>query len=162
MGRPSAFIIRSSQTAILSSALRAATVQLSSFVAWAWGVDRQQGGGRGHRIAPSNRWLDGLRMSDEKHHRLHCNQCHGERWHVLRTAFESAGSEDLGEEYPESWSDSFEIFQCQGCSSVTVKRSFLFPALGEDPEVSYFPPAISRHEPRRSANLPDDLRHLVQ
>jgi len=82
------------------------------------------------------------------------------RWHALCAAHTIESSEEIeGEVGP--WTDCFEIFRCQGCDSVHVRRSFYFALLGEEPERSYFPARISRHKPQWLQDLPDELRELL-
>ena len=68
----------------------------------------------------------------------------------------------MGGGFFEPWTNCFEIFQCQGCDSVLVRRSFLFEPLGEEAELSYFPARISRHPPPWSWGLPSELRDLLK
>lgn len=98
-----------------------------------------------------------MTMSDSRKEKIECNECHGLRWHVLRASHAVEGGwEILGKFMP--WTDCFEIFQCQGCDTVQVRRSFYF---GKEPELSYFPARISRHQPQWLPELPDELRSLL-
>jgi hypothetical protein len=99
-------------------------------------------------------------MSDSRREKLQCNECHGTRWHVLCADHRIEGREEVDGEV-EPWTDYFEIFQCQGCDSVHVRRSFCFALLGEEPALSYFPARISRHKPQWSQDLPDELQDLL-
>jgi hypothetical protein len=96
-------------------------------------------------------------VRDEK---LQCNQCGGPTWHALRTSYTANGTEILDDYNSEPWTDCFDVFQCKGCDSVLVRRSFDFFPTGN--EVSYFPAPISRHQPQWSWGLPDELRSLLR
>jgi Domain of unknown function (DUF4145) len=100
-------------------------------------------------------------MSNSRREKLQCNDCHGLRWHALRTSYSVEGEEDMGGNCYEPWTDTFEIFQCRGCDSLLVRRSFLFLPIGEEAEISYFPARSSRHRPSWSWGLPPELRELL-
>jgi hypothetical protein len=101
-------------------------------------------------------------MNTPEKEKLQCNDCHGLRWHVLRASYSVEGAEDWGDNFVEPWTDAFEIFQCLGCDSILVRRSFLFAPYGEEAEFSYFPARSSRHRPRWSWALPPELHELLR
>src|ERR1700712_5539811 len=101
-------------------------------------------------------------MSALRKEKLQCNECHGLRWHMLRASHTVEGEEDMGGGYLEPWTDIFEIFQCQGCDSALVRRSFLFEPIGSEAELSYFPARTSRHQPRWLWKLPNELFEILK
>jgi len=81
---------------------------------------------------------------------------------MLRASHTVEGEEDMGGGYLEPWTDIFEIFQCQGCDSALVRRSFLFEPIGSEAELSYFPARMSRHQPRWLWKLPNELFEILK
>lgn len=73
----------------------------------------------------------------------HCNRCGGNRnhavLHVENTSWESDDKEVSG-------GDSYETLKCLGCDAVCLRHTSWFSEEPE-PDISYFPPAISRKRP---------------
>ena len=93
--------------------------------------------------------------------KAHCNQCGGERWHELLHQETVRGSEVVEHGFQIDWEDRHEMLKCRGCESVSMRHLHWF---SEDTEpdgrpavyTSYYPPAISRREPRW-LELVDDI-----
>jgi len=90
--------------------------------------------------------------------RVYCNKCRGETSHRLITTVEGSHSEREDDFF---WSTTFDMFQCCGCEEVVLRRTFNF---SEDPgpDVSYFPPVMSRYLPEWRYKLPKDSRSLLE
>ena len=79
----------------------------------------------------------------------------------MRASYAAEGEEEVDGE-TEYWTDKFEIFQCQGCESVLVRRSFDFSLfIGQEPEQSYFPARISRRRPQWLQQVSGELQSLL-
>jgi hypothetical protein len=100
----------------------------------------------------------------------HCNICGGEK-----NAFRRASHTVRGNDGEVSWSDTYEILECCGCSGMAVRHSSWFSewdTLDNDPvtgrpriipgvEVSYWPPPTRRKKPDWGDDLEDDVLRQV-
>lgn len=92
---------------------------------------------------------------------VHCNGCHHETRHQLLRRHEQHGSEGPDDE--PWWTTIFEMFECSGCSDVTLRRTFYFFTWDEDEaEISYYPPRVSRREPSFLDQLSPEIRSLLR
>jgi hypothetical protein len=90
--------------------------------------------------------------------RVHCNICRGPTFHrVVGKAQDSGREDDTG----FSWTTMFTTLQCCGCREVVLRRIFRFSENQED-EVRYFPPKMSRYQPRWRYNLPRNIRVVLE
>lgn len=76
----------------------------------------------------------------------HCNTCGGERNHYVLHCEQVACSEQVDDNFSIDWLDLYEFLKCRGCESVSTRKTTRYP--GTEDIISYFPPAISRREPR--------------
>lgn len=99
-------------------------------------------------------------MSDEET-KAPCRSCHRETKHkVLAVRLTSDEAEVEGHGWV-SWQDTFEMLECLGCETVTLRHIHLFSELPDD-TVSYYPPAVSRRRPTWESQLPWNLRELMR
>lgn len=98
--------------------------------------------------------------------KAHCNDCSGER-----NAYTRASHTVKGDDGEISWSDTYEILECCGCNSVSVRHTLWFSEwddFDEDPltgqprlipgvKVTYWPPPTKRNKPEWAENLDDDV-----
>jgi len=89
-----------------------------------------------------------------------CNQCNRETKHVLLKKRLTSDETDVEGYGPISWQDLYEMLECSGCESVTLRHTHLFSE-GPDPPISYYPPRIARPVPRWRRQLPHDLGSLT-
>lgn len=102
--------------------------------------------------------------------KTHCNGCGGER-NAFKRASHTVNSQD-GE---VSWSDTYDVLECCGCNSISVRRQFWFsewdefvndPITGQEVlipgiKVTYWPPPTMRKKPEWADNLSDNLLRSV-
>ena len=80
----------------------------------------------------------------------HCNNCAGKRHHNVlhcaRTTWHDTYDDGA---FVAAGSDEYEMLQCCGCDSVTLRHTSeaTCNGSGHGPIVVYYPPAISRREP---------------
>jgi hypothetical protein len=95
------------------------------------------------------------KKSQAKIERLHCNGCRQKTAHrMLKTTTESEEMEN------DWWSTTFDMLQCCGCEEVVLRRTFIFG--GDDPEIRYFPPPVSRRPPSWELEIPGELMLLLK
>lgn len=103
--------------------------------------------------------------------KAHCNTCGGDR-----NAYRRATHTVNGDDEEVSWSDTYDVLECCGCSSVSVRHTFWFSEwdqLDADPltgkpritpgvKVTYWPPQTKRKKPDWADDLDDDvLRNVI-
>jgi hypothetical protein len=73
---------------------------------------------------------------------------------------EVPGEEDIESVGIINWTDTYEMLECCGCETVTMRHTYWF---SENPEleIKYYPPPISRPKPSWKIKLPLDLRTLL-
>jgi uncharacterized protein DUF4145 len=80
---------------------------------------------------------------------LRCNDCRRKTWHALLSSHALGGEVDMGADKPPlKWTDTYDIFQCQGCETPSIRRTYWISLEDADPDISFFPPRISRHVPK--------------
>jgi hypothetical protein len=89
--------------------------------------------------------------------KLHCNSCRITTKHILLI---TRSDGDSNEEYGYDWRTDYEVFECCGCSSVQLRRTYHF---SEDPDsdVTFYPPHASRWLPKWQWSLPPDIRIVL-
>jgi hypothetical protein len=75
--------------------------------------------------------------------KAHCNECHGERNHIILITEEKNYS---NEEYDTHGSDRYEMLRCCGCDCVILRHTSWFYE-EQEKNVYYYPPAMFRREP---------------
>jgi hypothetical protein len=90
--------------------------------------------------------------------RVYCNTCRNTTRHeLLKQSTHSFSDEEAG----FSWRNTFDMFECCGCSDVVLRRTHVF---SEDPEITitFFPPKSSRFAPNWVFYLPPKQRQLLE
>jgi hypothetical protein len=104
--------------------------------------------------------------------KAHCNECGGER-----NAYERASYTVDGNDGEVSWSNTYDVIECCGCSGLSVRHTFWFSEwdqIDSDPltgqprlipgiKETYWPPPTKREKPDWTENLDDDvLRSVIE
>lgn len=103
-------------------------------------------------------------MSEDKKIKSHCNQCGHPTKHYLRLRkVVQTGEEEIDfSGNTVSWGTTYTVLECCGCEEVTLKTEEWF---SEEPgwgNVNFFPPRISRREPRFIDKLPEKYTGLIR
>ena len=115
-------------------------------------------------------------MASSSVRKVHCNHCSRTTTHkVLHTEFVYTPSgEDLSDledaeltedPDPEDWSESYQVLQCAGCETVTVRHESRFwneSTKETSSTVSFYPARVFRRVPPWLYRLPEDLQNLVR
>lgn len=98
----------------------------------------------------------------QKFERIHCNEC-GQRTKHLRIFYHTrSGSEPHDSEYDISWTNHYDLFECCGCESVTLRRKSYFSEWNSgDVDINYYPPRIARKLPVWKNKLKKEIRELL-
>ena len=95
-----------------------------------------------------------------------CNQCDGER-----NAYRRASHTVEGNDEEVSWSDTYDVLECCGCSGISVRHEFWFsewdqfdqdpitgqPSMIPGVKVNYWPPPTNRKKPDWADKIEDDV-----
>jgi len=98
--------------------------------------------------------------------KAHCNECGGER-----KAHKRASHTVNGKDGEASWSNTYEVLECCGCSNMSVRHTFSFsewdqfdsdpltgqPRLVPGIKETYWPPPTKRRKPEWAQKLDDDV-----
>lgn len=90
----------------------------------------------------------------------HCNSCGGVTRHEVLAAkkTEEADCDQRGNEFLLA-SDNYEMLECRGCESVTLRHTSYFAG---DTTVTHYPPPVSRRLPGWTPKLPEKIRGLLE
>ena len=88
--------------------------------------------------------------------RCHCNSCGRPTAHDLISHREV---EDQDDDSGFWWTDTYDTLECRGCKSVCLRHQNA-DATG-DSEIVFYPPRISRRSPTWRANLPLEMRQML-
>lgn len=103
--------------------------------------------------------------------KAHCNECGGSRDHAVLKTERTDWHDD---EHPIWGGRQYDMLRCRGCGEVKLRRAEWFSENTDErgrmvPEVSYYPPAAFRREPRWLRELwlhvaagDDELRQLLR
>jgi hypothetical protein len=93
--------------------------------------------------------------------KIPCRVCHHKTKHTVLFTHNTSDFAE-GDAYGHvSWEDHYDVLECRGCESVTLRHTHWF---SEDPEpdVKYYPPSVSRPKPSWRNSLKSlNLRFLV-
>lgn len=99
-------------------------------------------------------------MSEQKIEKVHCNKCLILTKH-LNIAHRAQHESEMYDEYVQiSWSTYYDLYECCGCESVVLRRRFVFSEIDEVEE-DFYPPPISRTQPKWFKELPDEYGELL-
>jgi hypothetical protein len=92
--------------------------------------------------------------------RAACRRCLRTTKHLTLAMRETSHSEDVQGYGPIQWSDRYEMLECAGCESVTLRHTHWF---SEEPDVVVvlYPPAVSRRSPNWKHKLPSRISSLM-
>lgn len=101
-------------------------------------------------------------MSDFEIRKAHCNNCGGIRNHRILYDENQRWEEVVENQYEIYGEDTFTLLKCEGCESITLLHEDWFSEATDEqghPYVNetYYPPAISRPEPRWLHSLRNPL-----
>lgn len=89
-----------------------------------------------------------------------CNRCARETKHVVVAVRKTSQDADVEGAGTIWWEDTYEMLECCGCESVSLKHTHYFSEEGED-RVQYYPPPVARPSPKWLWKLPFDLASLL-
>jgi Domain of unknown function (DUF4145) len=101
-----------------------------------------------------------LSMAKRELTRSHCNECgRPTRHHVLcaKQINDSTEAEGYGE---IQWADKYELVECAGCESVSMRHTYWFEPT-DDTVIKTYPPPVARRRPSWRTKLPRDIRQLL-
>jgi len=90
-----------------------------------------------------------------------CNNCQNKTDHTKLFKKENGGSEPYDDEYSISWSDTYILFECNGCHEIHLEKIFWFSEW-DDVEKTNFPPRISRKTPKWINSVPKNQKELLE
>jgi Domain of unknown function (DUF4145) len=98
---------------------------------------------------------------EQKTELVHCNNCLHKTKHFLVAEHSQDITEPSGyEEYDVWWHIKHTLFACCGCESVTLRRKYMFSEWDE-PEITFYPPQVSRRLPDWHDELPSEIQELL-
>jgi hypothetical protein len=100
-------------------------------------------------------------MPDKEVTKSHCNTCARTNNHTVLAVKNSHGS-TYDEGYGDiGWTNSYELLECGGCESISMRHTYFFEPT-EEMEVTIYPPPTSRRPPAWQVNLPSDVQELLR
>jgi hypothetical protein len=86
--------------------------------------------------------------------KAHCNQCSGERKHLVVHFYKTDWNEVLSDDPPARMygEDQYELLQCAGCDAITLRHTSYHSEVTDDegrnvPTINYYPPSTFRRIP---------------
>jgi len=70
-------------------------------------------------------------------------------------------SEELPHGQVIHWEDTYEMLECRGCETVTLRHKYWFSELPDEVQTAYYPPPVSRPKPPWKYKLPRDFGLLI-
>ncbi len=96
-----------------------------------------------------------------KTERVRCNACAHDTKHVVVAARTTQGSELVEGRYQIDWRDTYTMLQCLGCEAVCLRQESWFSEEPDQDTVRFYPPRVSRPQPRWTGELPFALQELL-
>lgn len=90
-----------------------------------------------------------------------CNNCQNKTDHTKLLKKVIDGSKPHDDEYSIHWSDTFILFECNGCHEIHLEKIFWFSEW-DDVETTNFPPRISRKTPKWINSVPKNQKELLE
>lgn len=87
-----------------------------------------------------------------------CNKCHIETNHSIKAEFTHHDLEIVDDEtgFFVDWDDKWEILQCLGCNTISVKNTYDFSEYDEL-DIKHYPPISSRRKPKWIESIEDTI-----
>ena len=98
-------------------------------------------------------------MNTEEILRCHCNNCGRDTDHLMLQKCVVEDGEAVDDKAFFSWTDTYEMLQCRGCSAVCLRH--FYEDVAGDKTVTYYPPPVSRRAPSWRWRLPAGMRELL-
>ena len=116
--------------------------------------------------------MDKIESDPKPNVKSKCNICHGLTVHEVLFQRKEEGEEEIAEDYSISWGATWQVIQCRGCESISMKRNAWNSEARDEhgePEIesTYFPPRIFRRPPSWLKNdffhrvVPDEIERLM-
>jgi len=99
-------------------------------------------------------------MSDIK--TIFCNKCQNYTDHTkIYTKKVNDGQEKIENDYQLSWSDTYSLFECNGCHDIHLEKVVWFSEW-DDVETTNYPPRIYRKTPKWINSVTETQRKLLE
>jgi len=92
--------------------------------------------------------------------RSHCNGCERETKHHVIFAKRTQGSEEVENYGQIDWWDRYELLECAGCETVSLRHTSYFDPTGVT-TVTLYPAPVARRKPQWLWKLPGDIKQLL-
>jgi len=91
-----------------------------------------------------------------------CRECHHDTKHTVLATHKTSETAEIAACGKIWWEDTYEMVQCCGCETVSLRHTHNFSEEPE-PDVRYYPPAVSRPMPPWRSKLKNyKLRSLLE
>jgi len=90
-----------------------------------------------------------------------CNNCQNKNDHTKLYTKEKKGSETFDQDILIYWSETYNLFECNGCHEIQLEKVFWFSEW-EEVETTIFPPRISRKTPKWISSVPKNQKELLE
>jgi hypothetical protein len=85
--------------------------------------------------------------------KAHCNNCSGDRKHVVANLHQFPWSQEIDDGFTIDGEERYELLQCAGCDAVTLRHSSFHSEVTDDegrvtPTITYYPPPTFRRIPK--------------
>ncbi len=89
-----------------------------------------------------------------------CRSCHRLTKHAVLATRQTSDDAEVEGVGTITWDDKYDLLECCGCESVTLRHTHSFSESPED-VVAYYPPAVSRRRPAWRLELPHKQQGLL-
>ena len=93
--------------------------------------------------------------------RSHCNSCGSNNKHVVLTTRQVDIVEHIEDYGPVTWKNTYDLLECCGCETVSMRHTSLFEPTGET-QVKIYPPPVTRRRPNWVHDLPTQIKLLMK
>lgn len=101
-------------------------------------------------------------MPEPKLSKAPCNRCYRETKHQLLNSRITSGSDEVPGYGSIWWQDTYDMLECCGCESVTLRHTNIFSDSPDEPRITYYPPVVSRPPPVWRKGLPRAVSDLAE
>lgn len=99
-------------------------------------------------------------MAGRKLTRSNCSACERETRHYILYSKQVEGTEDIEGYRPVEWSEKYELLECAGCETVSLRQTSWFEPTDET-TIKTYPPSVARRRPGWRSKLPREIRDLL-